>query len=104
MSSGTTSFAPPPVIRHQISKVKFGMFTDADTRSLSAVECVSPLAFDSLGNPLPGGVYDERMGPTDLKSGVCVTCGQQFMNCPGHMGHIEVRLEKHTNYGLCWGH
>ena len=48
------------------------------------------MAFDSNGNKLCGGVYDERMGPTSKDDGSCVTCGQGYSDCPGHLGRIEL--------------
>ncbi len=66
------------------------MLTDEEIRSLSCVECISPMAFDSNGNKLSGGVYDERMGPTSKDDGSCITCGQNYSECPGHIGRIEL--------------
>ena len=65
-------------------------YTDEDTRSRSVVEITSHMAVDPLGNPLPNGVYDPRMGPANANSPPCVTCSQNYMSCPGHFGHIEL--------------
>ncbi|CAN0438313.1 unnamed protein product, partial [Scytosiphon promiscuus] len=35
------------------------------------------------------GLYDPALGPVE-KMTMCVTCGQDQKNCPGHIGHIEV--------------
>ncbi len=80
------------IVRKDVTSVSFGMLSTAEIRNLSCVECVSPLAFDALGNALPGGVYDLRMGPTEPKSGPCLTCSQPYQTCPGHLGHIELAV------------
>lgn len=37
------------------------------------------------------GLYDLALGPADSKE-VCATCVQDFNNCSGHLGHIELPL------------
>lgn len=44
-----------------------------------------------MGNPALNGLYDLALGPPDSKE-VCATCIQNFSNCPGHFGHIELPL------------
>lgn len=46
---------------------------------------------DSLGNPSADGLYDLALGPADSKE-VCSTCVQDFNNCSGHLGHIDLPL------------
>uniref|UniRef100_A0A8C7MDG9 DNA-directed RNA polymerase subunit n=1 Tax=Oncorhynchus kisutch TaxID=8019 RepID=A0A8C7MDG9_ONCKI len=46
---------------------------------------------DNVGNVAPNGLYDLSLGPADSKE-VCSTCMQDFNNCPGHLGHIELPL------------
>ena len=60
---------------------------------MSVMEITSPIAFDLLKNPYPGGLYDRRLGvsPYD-KTGTCETCGQSEQECPGHFGHINLCL------------
>lgn len=65
-------------------------YTDEDTRARSVVEITSSIATCPLGNPLPNGVYDPRMGPSTADSPPCVTCAQRHNACPGHFGHIEL--------------
>ena len=78
------------VIRTELTGVKFGIYTDAETKSRSVAHITSPQAFDSLGTALPSGVYDPRLGPADSRSGGCITCGLPYLHCPGHFGHIEL--------------
>ncbi|GMH57319.1 hypothetical protein TrST_g8289 [Triparma strigata] len=79
-----------PPIRSTIQSLQFSIYTDDETRSLSTCELTSPLAYDNLGTPLPGGCYDPRLGPTSIQDGNCVTCGKGFQECPGHVAHVEL--------------
>ncbi len=45
---------------------------------------------DALGTPLPNGVYDPRLGPSNAESPPCTTCALRYLGCPGHFGHIEL--------------
>jgi len=36
------------------------------------------------------GLYDPKLGPRDSKDNMCITCGLNYYNCPGHIGHIEL--------------
>ena len=63
------------------------------------VEITSPLSFDPVSNtPLPGGLYDPKMGPIPGIGGgspqqqSCPTCGRLVHDCTGHCGHIELVL------------
>ncbi|CAM9118714.1 unnamed protein product [Sphacelaria rigidula] len=79
------------VIRHAVQEIGFGFFTDEDIRRLSVKRITSPVTFDTLNNPLPGGLYDPALGPVDRHM-MCETCGQDQKNCPGHIGHIELAV------------
>jgi DNA-directed RNA polymerase I subunit RPA1 len=55
------------------------------------IEVTSPQAFDSLGTPLPHGLYDPLLGPTESRTtSPCPTCANLYQNCPGHSAHIEL--------------
>ena len=44
-----------------------------------------------MGTALPNGLYDPALGPYESKaSAPCITCGNLYINCPGHSGHIEL--------------
>lgn len=60
-------------------------------RKLSVKSITNPRYLDSLGNPSANGLYDLALGPPDSKE-VCSTCVQDFNNCSGHLGHIELPL------------
>jgi DNA-directed RNA polymerase I subunit RPA1 len=50
------------------------------------------VAFDPNHTPLPGGLYDPRLGPTSARDGSCTTCARSGEQCPGHFGHIELAV------------
>lgn len=60
-------------------------------RKLSVKTITSDRFLDNVGNPAINGLYDLSLGPLDAKE-VCATCMQDFNNCPGHLGHIELPL------------
>ncbi|GMI30337.1 hypothetical protein TrRE_jg342, partial [Triparma retinervis] len=66
------------------------MYSSTEVRDLSCCEIISPHAYDTLGNALPSGCYDPRLGPVSKDDGSCVTCGMTYENCPGHIGHVEL--------------
>ena len=65
-------------------------YTDQDVRGRSICEVTSPQALDPMGTALPNGLYDPRMGPSTPRSPPCPTCACQYLQCPGHFGHIEL--------------
>uniref|UniRef100_A0A8D2MZD1 DNA-directed RNA polymerase subunit n=1 Tax=Zonotrichia albicollis TaxID=44394 RepID=A0A8D2MZD1_ZONAL len=58
---------------------------------LSVKAITNPQYLDNVGNPAVNGLYDLALGPPDSRE-VCATCMQNFSNCPGHFGHIELPL------------
>lgn len=40
----------------------FSMFTSDDLKKLCITKICTPLAFDVMGYPLPGGLYDKTLG------------------------------------------
>lgn len=60
-------------------------------RKLSIKAITNPQILDNVGNPAPGGLYDLALGPSDNKE-VCSSCMQDYNNCPGHFGHVELPL------------
>lgn len=75
-------------IGSQISAVSFGFLTSEDVRALSVKRITSSTTFDTLLNPVPGGLYDLSLGQFGDRS--CETCGLKTPQCPGHCGHIEL--------------
>ncbi|NXI55259.1 RPA1 polymerase, partial [Chloroceryle aenea] len=62
-----------------------------DFRKLSVKPITNHQYLDNVGNPANNGLYDLALGPPDSKE-ACATCMQNFINCPGHFGHIELPL------------
>lgn len=71
------------------SSVSFTTYTADEILAISCAEVSVPASFDSLGHPLPNGLYDERMGPLKM-DGTCRTCNLGYFECPGHFGHIAL--------------
>ena len=47
--------------------------------------------FSPAGQPVPGGVYDLRLGTTD-HTYLCLTCVNGKKLCPGHRGNLTLRV------------
>ena len=45
-----------------ISSVDFAFLTSAEVKALSVKRVQNPLTFDTLLNPVPGGLYDPALG------------------------------------------
>ncbi|XP_060043297.1 DNA-directed RNA polymerase I subunit RPA1 isoform X2 [Erinaceus europaeus] len=75
----------------RLQGISFGMYSAEELKKLSVKSITNPRYVDSLGNPSVNGLYDLALGPADSKE-VCSTCVQDFSNCSGHLGHIELPL------------
>lgn len=71
--------------------MSFGMYSAEEIRKLSVKVITNFRFLDAVGNVAPNSLYDLALGPVDSKE-VCSTCCQDFNNCPGHLGHIELPL------------
>uniref|UniRef100_A0A0A9YLI0 DNA-directed RNA polymerase subunit n=2 Tax=Lygus hesperus TaxID=30085 RepID=A0A0A9YLI0_LYGHE len=84
----------PQISSMRLSTAKsltFQTFSAEEIRNLSVVKVITPLSFNSLNHPLPGGLYDPAMGPVSFGA-LCATCGLTEIKCSGHFGHIELPL------------
>ncbi|KAF2157901.1 beta and beta-prime subunits of DNA dependent RNA-polymerase [Myriangium duriaei CBS 260.36] len=70
-----------------VKGVEFGFLSSGDIRALSVKRVTNPTTFDTLLNPIPGGLYDSAYGP--FGDNGCSTCNLKH-GCPGHCGHIEL--------------
>jgi len=70
-----------------IGGVEFGFLSSADIRALSVKRITNPTTFDTLLNPVPGGLYDAALG--NFGDNPCSTCNLKH-GCPGHCGHVEL--------------
>jgi len=71
----------------KVEFIQFGVMSPEEIRKYAVCEITST----KIRNPESGNLYDPRMGPTDNHT-LCVTCGLNNIECPGHFGYIE--LEK----------
>ncbi|KAH1018463.1 hypothetical protein HUJ05_006231 [Dendroctonus ponderosae] len=80
--------APP---RHiEAASVKFSVLTEEDVKKISVFQIVTPLTLDSLGHPVVGGLYDNRLGPSTDRNQPCGTCSKNSTLCPGHFAYIDL--------------
>ena len=84
---------PTGVVEAQ--SVGFSFYSAAEVRKISVVQVHTAEQRDAHNRPLPGGLYDPAMGPTDQFES-CKTCGLDYTTCPGHLGHIELALPAYT--------
>ncbi|XP_068596137.1 DNA-directed RNA polymerase I subunit RPA1 [Brachionichthys hirsutus] len=75
----------------RLGGMSFGIYSAEELRKLSVKAITNPRFLDAVGNVAPNSLYDLALGPVDNKE-VCSTCCQDFSNCPGHMGHVELPL------------
>ncbi|CAH1724901.1 unnamed protein product [Aphis gossypii] len=72
------------------TSMEFNMFSSEEVKKLSVARIDSLISFTPLGEPVPGGLYDARLGSIHTNSGKCSTCNQNAVLCSGHFGHIEL--------------
>lgn len=72
-------------IHTKLDGLTFSLYSADEIRKLSVVKVITPLGFNALGHPLPGGLYDPAMGKFYL---------QQVSNeiCPGTKTRKDLRL------------
>ncbi|KAI1764352.1 beta and beta-prime subunits of DNA dependent RNA-polymerase [Hypoxylon sp. FL1150] len=75
-------------ISSNIDSVDFDFLTPAEIKAISVKRIENPTTFDSLLNPVPGGLYDPALGAWGDQ--ICTTCNLAQPNCPGHVGHIDL--------------
>ncbi|KAL1842584.1 hypothetical protein VTJ49DRAFT_4764 [Mycothermus thermophilus] len=71
-----------------IESVEFTFLSADEIRSISVKRIENETTFDSLLNPVPGGLYDPALG--SWGDSLCRTCNLNQAQCPGHPGHIEL--------------
>lgn len=76
----------------RLEGMSFGLFSSEEIRKLSVKTITNSRFLDNIGNVAVNGLYDLALGPADNKE-VCATCCQDFNNCPGHFGHVELPLQ-----------
>ena len=76
---------------NNFAKVTFFPLTDEEIERQSVCLVAETRSLDKENRPVPGGLYDPRMGTNALFDG-CQTCRQPKANCPGHLGHVLLPL------------
>ena len=71
-----------------ITGVQFGITSPDEILRRSVVEVVTDKTYQG-NNPVPGGVFDSRLGVIDSGK-ICPTCKHTNMKCQGHFGHITL--------------
>ncbi|MDW8042383.1 MAG: DNA-directed RNA polymerase subunit A' [Nitrososphaerota archaeon] len=78
-------------MKGSIAAIKFGLLSPEMIRSMAVAEISNPETYDEDGAPIATGVMDPRLGT--LEPGQrCKTCGNTYLNCPGHFGYIELAV------------
>lgn len=71
-----------------VSRVEFGIFGNDEVLRNSVVNVAYSDTYEN-NTPKIGGLIDPRMGVTDQFMN-CVTCKENFLQCPGHFGHCSL--------------
>ncbi|KAK3304483.1 uncharacterized protein B0T15DRAFT_536641 [Chaetomium strumarium] len=71
-----------------LESVEFTFLSADEIRAISVKRIENDSTFDSLLNPVPGGLYDPALGTWG--DSLCRTCNLNQAQCPGHPGHIEL--------------
>ena len=58
------------LIKDRFAAASFSFYTDSEVEKLSVKQILNPTAFDHLGNPTKGGIYEKALGvsPFDHRS------------------------------------
>jgi DNA-directed RNA polymerase beta' subunit len=72
-----------------VSSVHFGILSHEQILKMSCVEITENKYYDSNGEPNLNSLFDPRMGVIE-RGRNCKTCEQNFIDCPGHFGHINL--------------
>lgn len=78
----------PRQIAH-VKRIHFG-FMSADEVEKYGVPISKSLTYENSA-PVPGGLYDSRLGPVSQDS-ICRACSLPFHLCPGHFGSLELAM------------
>ena len=86
----------------KITQVEFSIYRNDDIKEYSVVsdEIYGINLAESYENyePKKGGLVDIRLGSCDMFI-PCSTCGEKYLDCPGHFGHT-VLAEPVFHYGF----
>ncbi|TQV96133.1 DNA-directed RNA polymerase I subunit [Cordyceps javanica] len=75
-------------ISSEVESVEFTFLSPAEIEAVSVKRIENESTFDSMLNPVPGGLYDPALG--SWGDSPCTTCNLNHLYCPGHPGHIKL--------------
>ncbi|KAL1887428.1 hypothetical protein Sste5346_010223 [Sporothrix stenoceras] len=75
-------------VASSVESVEFTFLSTDEIRAASVRRIENDSTFDTLLNPVPGGLYDPALG--SWGDSLCTTCNLGQSLCPGHAGHIDL--------------
>ncbi|KAH0600334.1 hypothetical protein MHUMG1_01330 [Metarhizium humberi] len=75
-------------ISSEVDAVDFTFLSPEEIQAISVKRIENDSTFDSLLNPVHGGLYDPALGSWGDEP--CATCSLISSSCPGHPGHIQL--------------
>ncbi|TWU72825.1 hypothetical protein ED733_001366 [Metarhizium rileyi] len=75
-------------VSSEVDAVDFTFLSPKEIQAISVKRIENDSTFDSLLNPVHGGLYDPALGSWGDEP--CATCSLMSSNCPGHPGHIQL--------------
>ncbi|ODA83687.1 hypothetical protein RJ55_02202 [Drechmeria coniospora] len=75
-------------ISSEVDAVEFTFLSPDEIQAISVKRIENDNTFDSLLNPVHGGLYDPALGSWGDQP--CATCNLNQASCPGHPGHIQL--------------
>ena len=77
------------IIQKRIKSISYNLVSPKEILKQSILKVITPEIYDKYGFPVEGGLMDMKMGV--IEPGLrCKTCGENFKNCEGHFGHLEL--------------
>ena len=81
----------------RISSLQFGTLSPEEIRDNSVTEITKYQSFKADGQPIPQGLFDPKMSPTD-KSERCETDLLPIDLTPGYFGRIELNIPIYNHF------
>ncbi|OAA68905.1 DNA-directed RNA polymerase I subunit RPA1 [Cordyceps fumosorosea ARSEF 2679] len=75
-------------VSSEVESVEFTFLSPTEIEAISVKRIENDSTFDSMLNPVPGGLYDPALG--SWGDSPCTTCNLNHTYCPGHPGHIRL--------------
>ncbi|KAF3765923.1 DNA-directed RNA polymerase activity protein, partial [Cryphonectria parasitica EP155] len=75
-------------VSSSVDRVEFTFLTKDEIHAISVKKIENDSTFDTLLNPVRGGLYDPALG--SWGDSICTTCNLGQQSCPGHPGHIDL--------------